>query len=83
MAPKVDASVPIYYLDPAAPWASQVGALPGGTRWRAGLIARVYLSYEDKRAGIDHNEEWEAVFFPLGNRFDPGRQSMSIMTIGI
>lgn len=69
--PKVDESVPVYYLEPAAPWASQVGAVPGGTRWRSGLIARVHLSYEDRKAGIEHDEEWEAVFFPLGSRFDP------------
>jgi hypothetical protein len=67
----VDASAPTYYLNPAAAWASRVGAVPGGQRWRAGLIARVHLSYDDRRAGIDHNEEWEAVFFPLSSRFDP------------
>ncbi|MDD1753423.1 MAG: hypothetical protein LUQ38_10100, partial [Methanotrichaceae archaeon] len=72
VAPKVDASISVYYLDPAAPWASRVGAVPGGERWRAGLIARVHLSYEDRGAGIDHTEEWEAVFFPLSDRFDPG-----------
>jgi len=71
VSPKVDASVSVYYLDPAAPWASRVGAVPGGTRLRAGLIARVHLSYEDRRAGVDHTEEWEAVFFPLSSRFDP------------
>lgn len=71
VAPKVDESVPTYYLDPAAPWASRVGAVPGGKRWRAGLIGRVRLSYEDRKAGIDHDEEWEAVFFPLSSRFDP------------
>jgi hypothetical protein len=73
VAPKVDASVPIYYLDPAASWASQVRAVPGGTRWRAGLIARVHLSYEERSAGVDHIEEWEAVFFPLSDRFDPSK----------
>lgn len=72
VAPKVDESVFVYYLDPAAPWASKVGAVPGGRRLRAGLIARVHLSYQDRSAGIDHVEEWEAVFFPLSFRFDPG-----------
>jgi len=73
VAPKVEASVPIYYLDPAASWASKVRAVPGGTRWRAGLIARVHLSYEEHSAGVDHIEEWEAVFFPLSDRFDPSK----------
>lgn len=72
VAPKVDESVFVYYLDPAAPWASKVGAVPGGRHLRAGLIARVHLSYQDRSAGIDHVEEWEAVFFPLSFRFDPG-----------
>ena len=72
VAPKVDASLPTYYLNPAASWASKVRAVPGGKRWRAGLIARVHLSYEERSAGVDHTEEWEAVFFPLSDRFDPG-----------
>jgi Helicase HerA, central domain len=71
VAPKVDASVSVYYLDPAAPWASRVRAVPGGTRWRAGLVARIHLAYKDRGAGVDHVEEWEAVFFPLSDRFDP------------
>ena len=72
VAPRVDSSAAVYYLDPAAPWASQVRAVPAGRRLQAGLIARVHLTYDDSKAGIDHTEEWEAVFFPLSERFDPG-----------
>lgn len=71
VAPQVDPSVSVYYLDPAAPWASQVRSLPGGRRLQAGLIARVHLTYDDNKAEIDYDEEWEAVFFPLSDRFDP------------
>lgn len=71
VAPQVDPSISVYYLDPAAPWASQLRSVPGGRRLQAGLIARVHLSYDDNKAEVDHAEEWEAVFFPLSDRFDP------------
>jgi hypothetical protein len=71
VAPRVDPSTAVYYLDPSAPWASQVRSMPGGKRLQAGLIARVHLKYDDNKAAVDHTEEWEAIFFPLSKRFDP------------
>jgi len=71
VAPKIDPSASVYYLDTASSWASKVGAVPGGRRLQASLIARVHLTYNDRRAGVDHIEEWEAVFYPLSDRFDP------------
>ncbi len=71
VAPKVAPSVPVYHLDPAAPWAGEIGALQGGQRHQAALVARVNLIYDDQYAKIDHKEEWEAVFFPLEAAFDP------------
>ena len=55
------------YLDPAAPWAGQVGAVPAastGPRLQAAAIARVALRYELAKAGLMHDEEYEAVLFP-------------------
>ncbi len=71
VAPRVDPSSAVYYLDPSAPWASQVRSIPGGRRLQAGLIARVHLKYDDNKAAVDHTEEWEAIIFPLSQRFDP------------
>jgi hypothetical protein len=71
VAPAVPSSVPVFYLDAGAPWASTVGALPGGLRFEAALAARVALRFDDAPAGLDHTEEWEAVYLPLGARFDP------------
>jgi len=71
VAPTVATGVPTYHLDPAAPWGSEIGAVPGGQRLQAGLVARVQLAYDDRYAGVDHKEEWEAVFFPLGPSFNP------------
>ena len=57
----------VAYLDPAASWAAEVGAVPAaptGPRLEAAAVARVVLQYE--KAGTDlEPEEYEAVVFPL------------------
>jgi hypothetical protein len=72
VAPAVADGVPVYYLDPAAPWASQVGAVAGSRRFEPGLIARLRLTFDDRYAELDHTEEWESVFFPLEPRLEAG-----------
>jgi hypothetical protein len=69
--PSVAANVPVYHLRPDAPWAEQVGAIRTGTHFAAGVAARVRLAYRDQRAGVHHEAEWEAVYFPLTDPFDP------------
>ena len=69
--PPVADGVRVAYLDPAAEWAAEVGAVAGGTRLEAALAARVHLRFDDAKAGIEHDEEWEAVWFPLAEPFDP------------
>jgi hypothetical protein len=66
----------VRYLDPAAPWASSVGAAAGGSRLRAFLAARVSLRYDDSAAGIDATEEFEAVYGPLDGGLDLERESV-------
>jgi hypothetical protein len=70
VAPPVAAGTPVSYLDPAAPWASGVGAVAGSTRFRAFLAARVSLRYDDSAAGVDEQEEFEAVYGPLDGGLD-------------
>jgi Helicase HerA, central domain len=65
VAPPVAAGIPVSYLDPTAPWATGIGATPGSTRLRAFLAARVSLRYDDTAAGVDEQEEFEAVYGPL------------------
>lgn len=71
MAPEVPPGVTTRFLDPAAPWADQIGASRSSTRFAAGMAARVHLTFDDARAGVDHDEVWEAVYFPLADPFDP------------
>ena len=62
--PTIAAGIPVSYLDPAAPWAAAVGA-GTGPRLRAAAIARVRLRYDDTKASLVHDEEYEAVLVPL------------------
>jgi len=66
-APEVAAGVPSYFLDPAAEWASTVGVRPGGTSVEPAVAVRVNLLYDDTKADVRHQEEFEAVFFPLSD----------------
>jgi hypothetical protein len=63
--PTVAEGVATVYLDPAAPWASEVGADPTGTRLTAAVAATVSLTYDDTKAAVSHQEVFEAVVFPL------------------
>ena len=71
VAPEVAARIPVSYLDPAAPWAKLVEANPTGTRLEPMIAARVDLVYDEVKADLKHDQTWEAVFYPLGERFDP------------
>lgn len=68
VAPTVSGEVRVGYLDPAAPWGREVGAGGGATRLEAGLAMRVRLLFDEDRADLRHEEEWEAVLFPLEAR---------------
>ncbi|HJU46880.1 MAG TPA: DUF87 domain-containing protein, partial [Gaiellaceae bacterium] len=70
VAPAVAEGVAVAYLDPAAPYAGELGAVPGGTRLQAALAVRCSLRYDEARAGIDVSQEWEAIV-PLAGGFDP------------
>jgi uncharacterized protein DUF87 len=62
--PQVAQGVRVTWLDPAAAWAAPIGAR-GGTRFEAAAVARAALLYDDEKAGLREQQEWEAVVFPL------------------
>ena len=70
LAPAAASGVTVSYLDPAAPWAAQVGASGGAASLRAFVAARVALRYDDTAAGIDEAQEFEALYGPLDEGFD-------------
>jgi hypothetical protein len=70
VVPATAPGISVVYLDPAAPWASQVGAAAGVTRLKAFLVTRVALRYDDTAAGIDEQQEFEALYGPLDGGLD-------------
>ena len=70
VAPSVATGVSVSYLDPAASWAAGIGAVGGSSRLRAFLAARVALRYDDSTAGVDEQQEFEAVYGPLDGGVD-------------
>jgi hypothetical protein len=70
VAPSVATGVSVSYLDPAASWAAGIGAVAGSSRLRAFLAARVALRYDDSTAGVDEQQEFEAVYGPLDGGVD-------------
>ncbi|HEX2152639.1 MAG TPA: hypothetical protein VHL52_01510 [Acidimicrobiia bacterium] len=65
VAPIVADGISVVTLELAAPWASVVGAVPNGKRWKAVAAATVHLRYDDRYAEVDHRENFEAVLDPI------------------
>jgi Helicase HerA, central domain len=69
--PAVAGKVPIRWVDPAAAWITAVGGTPTGTVFEPAIVARVALRYDETKADLVHDTEFEAVLFPLADRVDP------------
>jgi hypothetical protein len=70
IAPTVAEGTEAVYLDPAAPWAANLGADPTGTCLAPAAAVTVELLYDETRAGVSHNETYEAVIFPIDGHID-------------
>ena len=75
--PAVASGVPSVYLDPATPWLAQIDAVSGGLHLRAGAIARVNLRYDDAKAAVVYDEEYEAVL-PTLAQIPDGRSFVDV-----
>lgn len=71
--PAVATGVAVRWVDPAAPWLVEVGGSPAGSRLEAAIVARVALRYDETKADLVHDEEYECVLFPLGETVDATR----------
>jgi len=60
----------VAFIDPAAPWLSDVGGDPNGRRLVAGVAARVNLLFDDTKADLRHEVEWEAIISPIDDEID-------------
>ncbi|MDX1495827.1 MAG: hypothetical protein R3253_17280, partial [Longimicrobiales bacterium] len=68
--PKVASGVDMRYLDPGAPWSRDLGMDGAGNRLEPGLAARIRMLFDERVGDVRHEEEWEAVVFPLSDSFD-------------
>ena len=71
--PEVADGVAVRWVDVAAPWLGDVGGDPRGTVLAPAIVARVSLRYDESKADLVHDAEYEAVIFPLarGGRRQP------------
>lgn len=73
--PEVAEGTPVRFLDPAAPWAADIGSTAGGPRLEPAVVARVQLLYDE--GDFRSEETYEAVFFPLST--DPAPESARVV----
>jgi len=66
LPPTVTSKVRVRYLDPAVSWGRDVGVGMGSRRLDVGVAIRVRMLFDESRADLRYEEEWEAVLFPLG-----------------
>lgn len=71
--PETTSSVPVRWIDAAAPWLDTAGGNPRGTRLEAAIVARVQLRYDETKADLVHDEEYECVIAPIGETVDVSR----------
>ncbi len=70
MQPEIADGIDVKFVDPASPWLSEVGGDPDGVRLAAGVAARVNLLFDDTKADLRHEVEYEAIIFPIENDID-------------
>jgi hypothetical protein len=68
--PEVADGIPVRWVDVAAPWLSDAGGDPHGARLQAAVVARVHLRYDETKADLVHDTEYECVLTPLGEVVD-------------
>jgi len=71
--PDVADGTPVRWADVAAPWLADAGGDPRGSRLAAAAVARVNLRYDETKADLVHDDEFECVLFPLDEHVDASR----------
>lgn len=68
--PEIADGTPTRWIDVAAPWLAEAGGDSRGTRLAPTVVARVKLRYDETKADLVHDEEYECVITPLGETVD-------------
>lgn len=68
--PSLPDSVTVRYVSPSAPWLESLDAVAGGDRLKPALAARVNLLFDETKAKLRHEQEWEAIIPITGDQID-------------
>ena len=68
--PQTADNVMVRYLDPAVNYADDIGASATGKRLQAGLAVRIGMLFDDSKAKLRHDMQWEAIITPLDGPVD-------------
>ncbi len=68
--PDIADGVPVRWIDVAAPWLADAGGAERGKRLEAAIVARVQLRYDEAKADLVHDEEYECVISPITETAD-------------
>ncbi len=60
----------VRYVHASSPWLEEVGGTAGSTRLIPYIAARVNLLFDDTKADLRHQQEWEALFPLDGDQVD-------------
>ncbi|MFK8023751.1 MAG: helicase HerA-like domain-containing protein [Ilumatobacter sp.] len=71
--PDVAEGTPVRWADVASPWLADAGGDSRGTRHAAAAVARVALRYDETKADLVHDDEFECVLPELGEQIDATR----------
>jgi hypothetical protein len=69
--PEVAAGIPVRFVSPSADWIQTWSGYPNGTQFEAAVMARAKVRYDDEKAGLVEDTEWECVLYPLTQQPDP------------
>jgi len=72
IAPPVASGIDTRYLRVDAPWADDAGLSPTGTTLVPALAVRMHLLYDETKADLRHEVEWEGIVRLDDSRVDPG-----------
>lgn len=70
LVPQVADGIAVRYLHKAASYTDALGASESGNRWQAAIAVRVSLLFDDTKADLRHEAEWEAFITPLSGPLD-------------
>ena len=68
--PDVADGTPVRYVDVASPWLADAGGAERGTVLRPTIVARVSMRYDETKADLVHDDEFECVLTELGEQID-------------